>query len=772
MVSDEYQLPIPPKQIFIGYFATNLALLRQYTTGDPPPCQNHEARQRLGRLTTRQANLVAHHNLKALKTPTRRLADLCQLLAERNEFGPSEQTDLQLHISDLEQAYRDDQVAFARQRRLRATQFLYLLTQQPTRLPDGLHQALEQQGYALNISKNPDDLIKDIASVRPDAVILDIELMENLNEALVSQLKALLHEQQGERAMLLLLGSDNRLEQHRLAEKAGAQGYQCLPSNAQHLAQWILSQVETANQGVPVIVVEANPNQADSLSLQLRGAGMRVYSFIDPDLVAASARHIDPDLVFLDLDMPNLKGWELSQELKLLPNMTLTPIIYLANPLTINQQVALLDIDRERLLAKPPRPFHLAHLAYHEVQKVLAMRKRPLLETRGARLNPNTGLIERDTFLRLVNKALNSSRINEYMGLVTLHLDTSAIPPSDEATAQLWLSRLLNHLLQHLQDGDLLGQLEPYRFGLLLTRRDEQASAVAAGFIALLHTLTEEHPEIKIKVGSTNLDEETADAAQLIFQAQVDCMTQLRPDGSSSGTEEVLEQLLRNSLRKGERAFLGERLTLSYQPLQGTDHSASYEWQQAHLSLPNQARPIPVRLLLEQLQDHELSWQFDNHLLHLAIQRLAEHRQEVPPKVLLITLSDNLLQHPERVEILREELRAHRMTGTGLILSFDTTQAITAGDLAEKTMQAFKPLGVRVCFRHFHGTPAHLLGVERLKPMLVAPSSNLVMKAEQRAIDLIAYNLAKLSVGICLLPQENEQPFPQSWRRIAKLGTD
>jgi EAL domain-containing protein (putative c-di-GMP-specific phosphodiesterase class I) len=216
---------------------------------------------------------------------------------------------------------------------------------------------------------------------------------------------------------------------------------------------------------------------------------------------------------------------------------------------------------------------------------------------------------------------------------------------------------------------------------------------------------------------------------------------------------------------------LGERLSLSYQTLRGADHTASYEWQKAYLTLPNHPRPVPLRLLLEQLQDNDLSWQFDSHRLHLATQRLAEHRQEETPRVILVTLSNSLLLNPGLIQQLRDELRAHRMTGTGLILSFDTSQALSAGESAQEAMQAFKPLGVRICFRNFHGTPAHLLGIERLQPFLVAPSSTLIMKAEQRAIDLIAYNLAKLSVGICLLA-DHEHPIPQTWRRIAKLGTD
>jgi CheY-like chemotaxis protein len=72
----------------------------------------------------------------------------------------------------------------------------------------------------------------------------------------------------------------------------------------------------TPTRPVNVLVVDDNPDAAESLALVLEQAGHRVRVAGDGLAALDAAREVRPDVVLLDLGMPGMNGFEAARRLR------------------------------------------------------------------------------------------------------------------------------------------------------------------------------------------------------------------------------------------------------------------------------------------------------------------------------------------------------------------------------------------------------------------------------------------------------------------------
>jgi CheY-like chemotaxis protein len=68
--------------------------------------------------------------------------------------------------------------------------------------------------------------------------------------------------------------------------------------------------------GSRALVVDDNRDAADTLALALQVFGLQVQVLYDPLQAADAAAAFDPDVVFLDIGMPGMSGYDLVQRLR------------------------------------------------------------------------------------------------------------------------------------------------------------------------------------------------------------------------------------------------------------------------------------------------------------------------------------------------------------------------------------------------------------------------------------------------------------------------
>ncbi len=111
-----------------------------------------------------------------------------------------------------------------------------------------------------------------------------------------------------------------------------------------------------------VLLVEDNELNRDMLSRRLERKGYSVITALDGSQAIALARKNCPDLILMDMGLPVMDGWEVTQKLKADPATQSIPIIGLSAHALSADQIKALEagcndydtkpVDFERLLGK------------------------------------------------------------------------------------------------------------------------------------------------------------------------------------------------------------------------------------------------------------------------------------------------------------------------------------------------------------------------------------------------------------------------------------
>lgn len=91
-----------------------------------------------------------------------------------------------------------------------------------------------------------------------------------------------------------------------------------------------------------ILIVEDNPMNLDMLSRRLLRAGYQIASAESGLLGVDAARREMPDLILMDLSLPEIDGWEATRRIKADPVLQRIPIVALtAHALTSDRESAL-----------------------------------------------------------------------------------------------------------------------------------------------------------------------------------------------------------------------------------------------------------------------------------------------------------------------------------------------------------------------------------------------------------------------------------------------
>ena len=99
-----------------------------------------------------------------------------------------------------------------------------------------------------------------------------------------------------------------------------------------------------------VLVVEDNEENRDALTRRLQRRGFEVVLAEDGVQGVERARAEKPDLILMDMNMPELDGWEATRQIKAIAELATIPVI----ALTAHAMTG----DRERALAVGCSDYH------------------------------------------------------------------------------------------------------------------------------------------------------------------------------------------------------------------------------------------------------------------------------------------------------------------------------------------------------------------------------------------------------------------------------
>ena len=195
----------------------------------------------------------------------------------------------------------------------------------------------------------------------PDIALLQAAVQGQLPDALVvsqhaAELEAVSALQQSLEVPLplLVIGHQADFDSQLAAVRAGAKGYFTRPLDVTQLENTLEHCLNLQlSEPYRVLIVDDDADLASRYSLVLRNSRMLVQTLTDPSQLFEVMRAFNPEVVLLDMNMPDFTGLELAQMIRLNDEWLRVTIIYLSGETDINRQMDALLKAGDDFITKP-----------------------------------------------------------------------------------------------------------------------------------------------------------------------------------------------------------------------------------------------------------------------------------------------------------------------------------------------------------------------------------------------------------------------------------
>jgi two-component system sensor histidine kinase/response regulator len=255
---------------------------------------------------------------------------------------------------------------------------------------------------------------------------------------------------------------------------------------------------QAGNKG-NIMAVDDNPANLKLLEGMLRQQGYQVRSFPRGRLALAAAVENPPELILLDINMPEMTGYELCERLKSNEKLAPIPVIFLSAMGDTGDKVKAFQCGGVDYITKPFQIEEVqarveTHVELQRLQRALQVQNDHLGEVVGLRTseladaNARLRVLDRtkSDFLNLISHEFRTP-LNGLLGVGELLLEESGVGPEGDELRTLFESSR-QRIIAILDDAMLLTQIEveggafpsgPICLGSILRVAIEQASEFA-----------------------------------------------------------------------------------------------------------------------------------------------------------------------------------------------------------------------------------------------------------------------------------------------------
>ncbi|HEX5352998.1 MAG TPA: EAL domain-containing protein [Rhodanobacteraceae bacterium] len=555
---------------------------------------------------------------------------------------------------------------------------------------------LDQQSCDVELVDRMQDLLEQLQGAPPDLVILAAD-----GRTPLEQLAAVLREARRDpahRVRLLVLLRETDVELRLRALRAGADRCIALPATPAEAVGAAL-ELASIDEETPyrVLIVDDDAPQALFAQAILRRAGMETRVLGESLPVLEELDRFQPDLLLLDLNMPDCDGFELTALIREREGYVNTPIVFLSGDQDEDRQFAALDAGGDDFLMKPIRPAHLVAAVTNRVRRARAAASRT---RRKRRRDAATGLHERAQLLDALSEHLAAAGgYTASGGLLALELrdaakmrDRAGIAAFDQVLTQLG-----EFILRHTRAGNMTARDGAAGFLIFAPARNQRELLALAG--ELIAAVQDERfgaqaSAVRLDCAVCAFDASTSEtAAALAAVQQTLNVARAQPDRiavhSASGPDpDSLAQHISAALAHGS-------FELAFQPIIPILGAAGPHYQ-ALLRLNQGAREFLAAELIPVAIRAGYIAAVDAWVVERCIEILAQHQRDGDPVCLCASQSLRGWDDVERRAQLAARLAAAGAIPESLILEFRCEEARSDLGALVDLCPALKQAGVQL----------------------------------------------------------------------------
>jgi PleD family two-component response regulator/EAL domain-containing protein (putative c-di-GMP-specific phosphodiesterase class I) len=632
---------------------------------------------------------------------------------------------------------------------------------------------IQPKGLMLDIFNHPSDLEGSIAQAPPRVVILDLRHLFT-GDNLAGSIKRFRRDDQS-LPEVICLGEDDSVETRLEAMRAGAGGYFAAPVVVSDLAKRIITLAGLIKAKQPrILIVEDDPVQAKYAALLLKSGGMEAFVVEEPLQILKRMHEVHPDLVLMDLYMPEASGAELTAIIRDTDEFFDIPVIFLSAETDLEKQQNALKLGGDSFLAKPVSREQLLSAIDHRIRMSRWMRDRRVVAER--RELPS-GILPKQGFLRRLDQLVHAPEpIPDGVGLLLIELDR----PQDvlEGLGVKGMERLLRQLelkvAEQLAVGELASRLDDFTLAILARREArEELDAFGAQLLQLFSStkVRSEDRRIAITVAiGVGLFSPAADDAITLVSRGRTALTRAKQEGGNrvrfwrpviapetgADYEKLLTELV-------HAAIAQKGLFLMFQPIVSLGASAG-ELYEVQVRLRTQdGEHVPAADFLPVAERGGLIPKIDRWVLGEALGVMDEQRGVHPRLRLLIHQTVASVSAPDWVGWFRDQIVQHSLIRRRPILQFQLRDVRDHLDLARSIVVTLRKYGIQVCVANVSGHPADLKLLADLGITMAKLAFATLQNTDQDELIEVVQQLKKQGTLVIAAGIEDQMTISRVW---------
>ena len=326
-------------------------------------------------------------------------------------------------------------------------------------------------GYSVELFKTLQALKIAIPQSPPSAIIMDVSFIEDPPTEVQSVLA--IHDLSPWPIPILFMSSRDDLRSRLKAVRAKGDAYFTKPVNIWQLVDK-LDRLVIRHLSAPyhILIVEDDSSLADYYQYVLEEAGMKTIVVTNPIQVMEPLIEFKPDLILMDVYMPDCTGLELAAVIRQQETFVGIPITYLSCETDLEKQMNAMSLGGDDFLTKPIQPEHLVAAVTSRVQRSKTLR---LLMVRDSL----TGLLNHTNIKEQLHlEVARSDRQNSPLSFAMIDIDH--FKRVNDTYGHLVGDRVIKNLArllrQRLRQTDILGRYGGEEFAVILTNTDGETA--------------------------------------------------------------------------------------------------------------------------------------------------------------------------------------------------------------------------------------------------------------------------------------------------------
>jgi diguanylate cyclase (GGDEF)-like protein len=268
---------------------------------------------------------------------------------------------------------------------------------------------------------------------------------------------------------VVFLSAHDEFESRLEAARAGSIAYLCKPVNIGNLIDKLDILTSTKPlEAYRVMIVDDSVALTAYHTVVLEQAGMVARAVNNPFNVIEALLEFTPDLILIDLYMPECNGTDLAKVIRQLDAFVSIPIVFLSSESDLDKQLFAMGLGGDDFLTKPIQPQHLISSVNCRIRRSLMLRSFMVRDSLTGLLN-HTAI--KDLLYGEVAGALRQKKHLSFAMIDIDHFkkinDSYGHPVGDRVIKSL--SRLLK---QRLRSRDLVGRYGGEEFAVVLVDAD------------------------------------------------------------------------------------------------------------------------------------------------------------------------------------------------------------------------------------------------------------------------------------------------------------